>query len=92
MILLGTIWVRTRVMPRWLAFLTYTLAPGLLLSLSSSLWVTLLFAGRVSVVSVYVLNLKLRSLSTSFQRSLESSMPPQRIAARTEDGLGAWAC
>ena len=39
MISLGTIWVRTRVMPRWLALLTYALALGLLLSISSYLWV-----------------------------------------------------
>jgi len=47
MISLGTIWARTRVMPRWLAFLTYALALGLLVSISSSLWVTLIFPGWV---------------------------------------------
>jgi hypothetical protein len=36
MISLGTIWVRTRLMPRWLAFFTYALALGLLLTISSS--------------------------------------------------------
>jgi hypothetical protein len=76
MISLGTIWVRTRVMPRWLAFLTYALALGLLLSISSSLWVTLLFPGWVCVVSVYVLMSNLRRLSTGYQDSVESSMPP----------------
>src|SRR4030095_9859783 len=43
MISLATIWVRTRLMPRWLAFLTYALALGLLLSITSSPWVTLIF-------------------------------------------------
>ena len=45
MISLATIWVRTRLMPRWLALLTYVLALGLLLSITSSLWVTLIFPG-----------------------------------------------
>jgi hypothetical protein len=61
MISLGTIWVRTRVMPRWLAFLTYALALGLLLSISSSLWVLLIFPAWVCVVSVYLLTTNLRS-------------------------------
>jgi hypothetical protein len=76
MISLGTIWVRTRVMPRWLAFLTYVLALGLLISISSSLWMTLIFPGWVCVVSVYVLMLNLRSPSASLQGSADSSMPP----------------
>jgi hypothetical protein len=76
MISLGTIWVRTRVMPRWLALLTYSLALGLLLSISSSLWVTLLFPGWVYVVSGYVLILNLRSLSVGYQGSAESSISP----------------
>ena len=42
-------------MPRWLALLTYVLALGLLLSISSSLWVTFIFPGWVGVVSVYIL-------------------------------------
>ena len=55
MISLGTIWVRTRVMPRWLAWLTYVLAVGLLLSIGSSLWVMLIFPAWVCAVSVYIL-------------------------------------
>jgi hypothetical protein len=76
MISLGTIWVRTGVMPRGLAFLTYALALGLLLSISSSLWVTLLFPGWVCMVSIYVLILNLRSLSTAYQGRAESIIPP----------------
>ena len=63
MISLGTIWVRTRLMPRWLAFLTYVLALGLLLSIGSSLWVTLIFPAWVCAVSVYILMTNLRSPS-----------------------------
>src|SRR5215813_6073524 len=64
MISLGTIWVRTRLMPRWLAFLTYALALGLLLIISSSLWVTLIFPAWVGVVSAYILATNLRSRSS----------------------------
>jgi hypothetical protein len=63
MISLGTIWVRTRLMPRWLAFLTYVLAVGLLLSIGSSLWVTLIFPAWVCTVSVYILVTNPRSPS-----------------------------
>jgi hypothetical protein len=64
MISLGTIWVRTRLMPRWLAFLTYALALGLLLIISSSLWVTLIFPAWVGVVSAYILARNLSSRSS----------------------------
>ena len=65
MISLATIWVRTRLMPRWLAWLTYVLALGLLLSITSSLWVTLIFPGWVGVVSGYILVTNLRSPSST---------------------------
>jgi hypothetical protein len=60
MISLGTISVRTRIMHRGLAFLTYALALVLLLSIDQNLWVTLLFPGWVLIVSVYILALNLR--------------------------------
>jgi hypothetical protein len=61
MISLGTIWVRTHTMPRWLAFLTYGLALVLLVSIGYSLWVTLIFPGWVLIISIYILALNLRS-------------------------------
>jgi hypothetical protein len=64
MISLGTISVRTRIMPRWLVFLTYGLALVLLVSISYSLWVTLIFPGWVLIISVYILALNLRSEGT----------------------------
>ena len=67
MISLATIWVRTRIMPHWLALLTYALALGLLLSISSNLWVILIFPGWVGVVSVYILIGNLRTSSTNLQ-------------------------
>jgi hypothetical protein len=55
MMSLGTIWVRTGAMPRWLAFATYALALGLLLTISLSVWVTLIFPTWVFIVSVFIL-------------------------------------
>jgi hypothetical protein len=55
MISLGTIWIRTGVMHRTWGILTYALALVLLLSISFSLLVTLIFPGWVLVVSIYIL-------------------------------------
>ncbi len=63
MISLGTIWLRTGLMHRGWAFVTYTLALVLLLSIDYSLWVTLVFPGWVLAVSVYFLILNLRQPS-----------------------------
>lgn len=60
MISLGTIWLRTGVMHRGWAFVTYALALVLLVSIGSSLWVTVIFPGWVLAVSIYVLILDLR--------------------------------
>jgi len=55
MVSLGTIWLRTGLMHRGWAFLTYTLALVLLLSTSLSLWVPLIFPAWVLAVSGYFL-------------------------------------
>jgi hypothetical protein len=60
MIVLGTIWVRTQLMPRWLALITYLLAAVLLISIGFSHWVTVLFPAWVFLVSVYILILNFR--------------------------------
>jgi hypothetical protein len=54
-ITLATIWLRSGVMQRGWAFLTYALALVLLVSISFSLWVILIFPAWVLVVSVYFL-------------------------------------
>jgi hypothetical protein len=64
MISLGTIWVRTHTMPRWLVFLTYGLALVLLVSIGYSLWVMLIFPAWVLIISVYILAANLRSQAT----------------------------
>jgi hypothetical protein len=60
MLSLGTIWLRTGLMQRGWAFLTYALALVLLVSISYSLWVILIFPLWVLAVSIYILILNLR--------------------------------
>jgi hypothetical protein len=60
MISLGTIWLRTGIMHRGWAFLTYALALVLLVSIGYSLWVTLIFPGWVLAISVTFLIMNLR--------------------------------
>ncbi|MGW0045026.1 hypothetical protein [Rhodococcus sp. NPDC003348] len=55
MISLGTIWLRTGLMPRWLAISTYLFAVLLLVVVSFNLWVTLVFPAWVVVISAYIL-------------------------------------
>ncbi len=55
LISLATMWMRTRVMPRWLAFATYAVALVLLVVTSVSLWVTLIFPAWVLAVSILIL-------------------------------------
>ena len=61
MISLATIWLRTGLMHRGWAFLTYILALVLLLSIDYSFWVTLIFPGWVLAVSAYILIRNLRN-------------------------------
>jgi hypothetical protein len=60
MISLGTIWLRTGLMHRGWAFVTYALALLLLLSIDYSQWVPLVFPVWVLAVSVHILYLNLR--------------------------------
>ncbi|HYO04187.1 MAG TPA: hypothetical protein VET27_20890 [Mycobacterium sp.] len=55
MISLATIWIRTRLMPRWLAFVTYLLAVSLLLVVTRNLWITLVFPAWVFGISTVIL-------------------------------------
>jgi hypothetical protein len=60
MLSLGTIWLRTGLMPRWLVILTYLLAVSLLIIINLSLWVTLIFPIWVMIISLQVLVLNLK--------------------------------
>ena len=55
MLSLGTVWFRTRRMPRWLALLTFVIALVMLFGLGRDLWVAVLFPAWVFIVSVYIL-------------------------------------
>ena len=55
MISLGTIWLRTGAMPKWLAIITYAAATTLLLIATLSLWATLVFPAWVLLVSLHIL-------------------------------------
>src|SRR6266699_2045799 len=60
MISLGTIWIRTRVMPRLFVFLTYALALLLLVSTDFTSWLILIFPAWVFVISVFILVVSMR--------------------------------
>lgn len=55
MLSLGTIWVRTQIMPRPIVFLTYLLAILLLVTINVSLWVVIIFPAWVFAISVVIL-------------------------------------
>jgi hypothetical protein len=60
MISLGTIWMRTGLLPRWLAIVTYSLAVVLLVVVDYSPWFTLTYPAWVVVISVYILWMRLK--------------------------------
>ena len=60
MIVLGTIWTRTQVMPRWVAFGTYLLAIVLLFAVGFIPELTLIFPAWVFLISLYILYLNFR--------------------------------
>ena len=51
----ASLWLRTGVMPRWMALLTIVIAVVLLFAVSQSLWIVLVFPGWVFMVSAYIL-------------------------------------
>jgi hypothetical protein len=67
LISLGTMWLRTGVMPRWLSFMTYGVAIVLLFITTLSLWVTLVFPAWVFAVSILILlqNFRRQKLAAS---------------------------
>ncbi len=60
MFVLATIWLRTEILPRWLAFITYALALLLLISVGFSPWMTTIFPMWVLITSAYILILNYR--------------------------------
>jgi hypothetical protein len=60
MISLATIWIRTGLMPRLLAVMTYLLALVLLVVTSYSPWVTLFFPAWVLLISLFILWMRVK--------------------------------
>ena len=77
MMSLGTIWIKTKVMPRLLVFLTYGLSLVLMLGLNLSLWMSLAFPGWVFVISltILILNFRRKTLTTA---ELEEISPAEK--------------
>jgi hypothetical protein len=59
----ATLWLRTSVMPRWMAYLTYVVALLLLIVVSQASWVILVFPAWVFLVSCYILVSRLRRVA-----------------------------
>lgn len=72
MISSGTIWLQTKMIPRWLVFVTYGLAVVLLLSISRNIWFTLAFPAWALVISVYLLVGNLHAQPASAERSTKT--------------------
>ena len=60
MLSLGTLWLRTGVMPRLMSFITYVVAIAMLLIVSLNPWIVLTFPAWVFTVSIYILVLNYR--------------------------------
>lgn len=74
MLVLGTIWFRTVIMPRWLVALTYLSALILLFSIGYSQWVMMVFPAWVFLISIYILVLNFRNTKSFPPPSMESSL------------------
>jgi len=55
MMSLAVIWWRTRLLPRWLAVLSYLMALALIIAADTSMWLTLVLPTWVLIVSVFYL-------------------------------------
>ena len=75
MTVLGTIWVRTQLLPRWLALLTFIFAVVLLISIGFSPWVMLVFPVWVVLISTYILYLNYLIKQGDLQIDLQ---PPKK--------------
>ncbi|MGE5376661.1 MAG: hypothetical protein ACM3XO_16515 [Bacteroidota bacterium] len=64
MISLGTIWMRTGLLPRWLAVVTFSLALVLLVVVNYSPWFTLVYPAWVTLISLYILWVRLQHPDT----------------------------
>ncbi len=61
----ASLWMRTRVLPRWMALITIVVALVLLFVFTKSFWVVLAFPAWVLLVSLYILGGAIRGRPTS---------------------------
>ena len=73
MISTSTISLRTRIIPRWMAFLGFALALALLLSVATFEWILLVFPLWVLSISIFILIDNFRGLSGAAANSLVTS-------------------
>jgi hypothetical protein len=71
----ATLWIRTGVMPRWMALLTYVVALVLLFVFTQTWWVVLVFPAWVLLVSVYILVAQSRQQATEAEAADEKREP-----------------
>ena len=76
MMSLGTIWIRTKIMPRVLVFLSYGLALVLLFGINLSLWMSLAFPSWVFVISVAILIFNFRQKKDQKQQAVNDEVVP----------------
>jgi hypothetical protein len=74
---LGTIWLRTGVMPRWLSIITFIFALVLILSASLNLWMVMVFPAWVFIISSYILLLNLRASQSGTADGITARQPDQ---------------
>jgi len=79
---LGTIWLRTGVMPRWLSLITYLFALVLILSASLNLWMVMVFPAWVFIISSYILLLNLRANRSGKADGITAMQPEQESQSR----------
>jgi len=60
----GTLWLRTGVMPRWFAYVTYVMSIAMMLVVTQSPWAVLVFPAWVFAVSTFILVTHVRRAAT----------------------------
>jgi hypothetical protein len=85
---LATLWLRTGVMPRWMALVTYATALVLLFIFTHSQWIILVFPAWVLMVSVYILVLSSRRRSAGEGTDVGAGAGPEVGAAAPSPGAG----
>jgi hypothetical protein len=82
----ATLWLRTGVMPRWMALLTFPVALVLLFTFTQAQWVILVFPGWVLLVSLYILVVSLRRGPGAIA---DAPGPPAEASESAVEGPGA---